>query len=109
MFANEDRLLLADYHGGWDHSGEENVHHDSLKVNAFENLGYPYYVITKQQVFDLALLDKLVDQIRTSLHIRFKTTVKDYIRKKRTLHAQLVDVMRSDLYEMLDSSAWKTW
>lgn len=103
MFVNKDRLLLADYHGGLDHSGEENVNHDSLKVNAFENLGYPYFVITKQQVFELTLLDKLVDQIRTSLHIRFKTTAKDYARKKRALHAQLVDVMRRDLHEMLDS------
>lgn len=103
MFVNKDRLLLADYHGGLDHRGEENVNHDSLKVNAFENLGYPYFVITKQQVFELTLLDKLVDQIRTSLHIRFKTTAKDYARKKRALHAQLVDVMRRDLHEMLDS------
>lgn len=105
MFSNEGRLLLADYHGGWDHRGEENVHHDSLKVNAFENLGYPYFVITKQQVFDLALFDKLADQIRVSLKIRFRTTAKDYGLKKRTLHAQLVDVMRRDLYTVLESSA----
>ena len=105
VFSNEGRLLLADYHGGWDHTGEENMHHDSLRANAFESLGYPYFVITKQQVFDLALFDKLVDQIRTSLNIRFRTTVKDYARQKQALHTQLVDVMRRDLYDMLEGSS----
>ena len=108
MFSHEGRLLLADYYGGWDHSGERNVHHDSLRANAFESLGYPYFVITKQQVFDLVLLDKLVGQIRASLHIRFKTTAKDYARRKRALHAQLVDVMRRDLHEMLEALCGRT-
>lgn len=108
LFSHGGRTLLADYHGGWAHSGEGNVHHDSLRANAFESLGYPYFVITKQQVFDLVLLDKLVDQIRAALKIRFRTTVKDYDRKKKALHDQLVDVMGRDLYDVLGSPDGRT-
>lgn len=104
-FSFQGRTVLLDYHGEWSHSGEANIHHDSLKANMLEQLGYPYLTITKKQVQDLHLLDKLVGQIQSTLGIRFRTKVRDLEQKRRILHGHLLELMSADLFALVDGKS----
>lgn len=89
VFSRGKKLVLVDYHGEWSHSGEKNIHHDSLRSNAFADIRLPYFTITKRQFFDLELLEKLAAQIQSRLGIRKRIYVDDPERRRRLLHDEL--------------------
>lgn len=101
-FFHHGKMLAVDYHGEWAHGGERSIHHDSLKTNAFLQMGLPYLTVTKQQVLTLALLDKLVAQIQAALGIKARIGVADYPKRKRLLHNQLAELARQHGLGMLN-------
>lgn len=93
-FFHKGKSVYADFHGGWSHQGEFNVHHDSLRSNAFSQLGMPYYVLTKEQVFNIPLLEKFVSQLRSRLGVYVKTTVSDLPKRQHALHREMIRLVR---------------
>ena len=102
-FINRSRTVAVDYHGEGFHSAEVNIHHDSLKLNAFEDLHLPYFTLTKRQVFDYDLFEKVAGQIRSSLGLGRDTSIGDARVRRKALHRELVDAIRIGMLNALDS------
>lgn len=98
-----ERVVLVDYHGESYHSAEPSIHHDALKLNAYGDLRLPYFALTKRQVFDFVLLEKTAEQIRSSLGMRFRTEVRDYRMRRRSLHQKLLGAVRRGAFAALDA------
>lgn len=89
-FFHRGRSVYVDFHGKWSHEGESNIHHDSLRANAFSQLGMAYYLLTKDQVFSVSLLEKFVQQLRMRLRIYPKTTITDLPKRQHALHRKVI-------------------
>ena len=89
-FFHRGRSVYVDFHGRWSHEGESNIHHDSLRANAFSQLGMAYYLLTKDQVFSVSLLEKFVQQLRMRLRVYPKTTITDLPKRQHALHRKVI-------------------
>ena len=89
-FFHRGRSVYVDFHGRWSHEGESNIHHDSLRANAFSQLGMAYYLMTKDQVFSVSLLEKFVQQLRMRLRVYPKTTITDLPKRQHALHRKVI-------------------
>lgn len=89
-FFHRGRSVYVDFHGKWSHEGESNIHHDSLRANAFSQFGMAYYLLTKDQVFSVSLLEKFVQQLRMRLRIYPKTTITDLPKRQHALHRKVI-------------------
>ena len=101
-FFHRGRSVYVDFHGKWSHEGESNIHHDSLRANAFSQLGMAYYLLTKDQVFSVSLLEKFVQQLRMRLRIYPKTTITDLPKRQHALHRKVIRMVHersSDSFE----------
>lgn len=94
VFFSGRRCAYVDFHGEWSHSGESNIHHDSLRANAFKGQQLAYYSLTKDQVLSFPLLEKFAMQLRCELGLRERTTISNLPRRQRCLHKELVRVLR---------------
>lgn len=101
VFRQGGMTVLVDYHGEWSDSGEINIHHDALRLNAFSSLDCAYFTLTKWQFYDSGLLDKVAAQIGAALGRKPRVWFGDYEPRKRELHRQIAQAVRCGYFESL--------
>lgn len=83
------RTVIVEYQGEFEHSGEANIHRDSLKLNALAAQHVRVFTLTKAQFYDLTQYRHFADALRSALEIRDRTRLTDYDKRQRKLHQQL--------------------
>lgn len=101
LFEHKGKRVFVDYHGEWSHSGERNVHHDALRLNALSSLECKHFTITKWQFYDSGLLDKVASQIGSALRRRPQIKMSDYQERKRLLHRKVARAVQCGYLESL--------
>lgn len=88
LFWPRARMAL-EYQSREFHTGELSRIRDSRRINALQSMGLKMIALTNNELDSLEATDVIANTIRKTLGHRFRTTVKDYHRRKLTLRRQL--------------------
>lgn len=88
LFWPRARMAL-EYQSREFHTGELSRIRDSRRTNALQSMGLKMIALTNNELDSLEATDVIANTIRKTLGHRFRTTVKDYHRRKLTLRRQL--------------------
>lgn len=108
VFSYGDIAVHVDYHGKDYHAGESDLHHDSLKANAYAQKRIPYFILTKQQVSNLALFEKFALQLADSLGWKPRRVIANQAQRRAALHRILLKgISVDDLIAVAESTRRK--